>query len=88
MRWGFIPTWYKTPNDGPLLINARAESIAEKPAFKDACRTRRCVIVATGFYEWTKDADGGATRGTSRAATAHLLHSQRFGSLGEGQTAS
>jgi putative SOS response-associated peptidase YedK len=59
MRWGFIPTWYKTPNDGPLLINARAETIAEKPAFKDACRTRRCVIVATGFYEWTKDADGG-----------------------------
>jgi putative SOS response-associated peptidase YedK len=59
MRWGFIPSWYKTPNDGPLLINARGETIAEKPAFKEACRTQRCVIVATGFYEWTKDADGG-----------------------------
>lgn len=59
MRWGFIPSWYETANGGPLLINARGETIAEKPAFKDACRTRRCVIVATGFYEWTKDADGG-----------------------------
>ncbi|MGB7317896.1 MAG: SOS response-associated peptidase [Planktotalea sp.] len=59
MRWGFIPHWYKKPNDGPLLINARAETIAEKPAFKAACRTQRCLIPASGFYEWTKDADGG-----------------------------
>lgn len=59
MRWGFIPSWYKKPNDGPLLINARAETIAEKPAFRAACRERRCVVVATGFYEWTKSEDGG-----------------------------
>ncbi len=58
MRWGFLPSWYKTPSDGPLLINARAETIAEKPAFREACRARRCLIPATGFYEWTKDADG------------------------------
>ncbi|MDJ0627068.1 MAG: SOS response-associated peptidase [Rhodobacter sp.] len=58
MRWGFLPHWYKTPSDGPLLINARAETIAEKPAFRSACRERRCLIPATGFYEWTKDADG------------------------------
>jgi len=58
MRWGFIPHWYKKPNDGPLLINARAETVAEKPAFRAACRERRCLIVASGFYEWTKDADG------------------------------
>jgi len=58
MRWGFIPYWYKSPNDGPLLINARAETIAEKPAFREACRSRRCLIPATGFYEWTKTADG------------------------------
>jgi len=58
MRWGFIPHWYKTPTDGPLLINARAETIAEKPAFRTACRERRCLIVATGFYEWTKTEDG------------------------------
>ena len=58
MRWGFIPHWYKTPSDGPLLINARAETIAEKPAFRAACRERRCLIPASGFYEWTKDAEG------------------------------
>lgn len=57
-RWGFLPHWYKSPSDGPLLINARAETIAEKPAFRSACRERRCLIPATGFYEWTKDADG------------------------------
>ncbi|PWR01506.1 DUF159 family protein [Meridianimarinicoccus roseus] len=58
LRWGFVPHWYKTPTDGPLLINARAETIAEKPAFRAACRTRRCLIPATGFYEWTKDSTG------------------------------
>lgn len=58
MRWGFLPHWYKAENGGPLLINARSETIAEKPAFKAACRERRCLIPATGFYEWTKDADG------------------------------
>lgn len=58
MRWGFIPHWYKSPTDGPLLINARAESIARKPAFAAACRERRCLIPASGFYEWTKDDSG------------------------------
>ena len=58
MRWGFIPHWYKQPNGGPLLINARAETIAEKPAFKAACRERRCLIPASGFYEWTRLEDG------------------------------
>ncbi|MEO0486429.1 MAG: SOS response-associated peptidase [Pseudomonadota bacterium] len=58
MRWGFLPHWYKTTNGGPLLINARAETIAEKPAFRAACRARRCLIPATGFYEWTKDGEG------------------------------
>ncbi|WP_146344278.1 SOS response-associated peptidase [Phaeobacter marinintestinus] len=58
MRWGFLPHWYKSPTDGPLLINARAETIAEKPAFRAACRERRCIVVASGFYEWTKTEDG------------------------------
>lgn len=57
MRWGFVPQWYKTVNDGPLLINARAESVAEKPAFREASRSRRCLIPATGFYEWSKGKD-------------------------------
>ena len=59
MRWGFLPKWYKAPNGGPLLINARAETIAEKPAFREAARERRALIIASGFYEWTKTPDGG-----------------------------
>ena len=58
MRWGVLPHWYKSPTDGPLLINARSETIAEKPAFRAACRERRCLVPATGFYEWTKDPEG------------------------------
>lgn len=58
MRWGFLPHWYKSPTDGPLLINARAETLAEKPAFREACRARRCILVANGFYEWTKTEEG------------------------------
>lgn len=57
MRWGFLPHWYKSPNDGPLLINARAETIAEKPAFREACRMRRCLVPMDGFYEWKRDGD-------------------------------
>jgi putative SOS response-associated peptidase YedK len=52
MRWGFIPHWYRAPNDGPRIINARAEGIAGKPAFREAVRSRRCLIPADGFYEW------------------------------------
>ena len=55
MRWGFIPSWYAEPSKGPLLINARSETIADKPAFRDAVRHRRCLIVASGFYEWKRD---------------------------------
>ena len=54
MRWGFIPHWYRSIADGPLLFNARAETLAGKPAFRDACRNRRCLIPADGFYEWQK----------------------------------
>ncbi|MEM7437956.1 MAG: SOS response-associated peptidase [Pseudomonadota bacterium] len=55
MRWGFLPRWYKSMTDGPLLINARSETIAEKPAFRDAARQRRCIIPASGFYEWYRE---------------------------------
>ena len=58
MRWGFIPQWYAAPNKGPLLINARAETIAEKPAFRGAARARRCLILCSGFYEWTVTPEG------------------------------
>ena len=57
-RWGFVPGWVKDPKDWPLLINARADSMAEKPSFKDALRNSRCIIPATGYYEWKKGPDG------------------------------
>ena len=52
MRWGFIPAWVKDPRTFSLLINARGESVMEKPAFRNAMRRRRCLIPADGFYEW------------------------------------
>ncbi|MBI5510604.1 MAG: SOS response-associated peptidase [Deltaproteobacteria bacterium] len=58
LRWGLVPSWAKEPTSGARLINARAETVAEKPAFKDAFRTRRCLVVADGFFEWQKR-DGG-----------------------------
>lgn len=59
MRWGFIPAWYKAPNDGPLIINARSDTVATKPAFREAIRARRCILPASGFYEWS-EGDKGA----------------------------
>ncbi|THD64569.1 MAG: SOS response-associated peptidase [Bradyrhizobium sp.] len=52
MRWGFIPAWVKDPRKFALLINARCETVQEKPAFKNAIRRRRCLIPADGYYEW------------------------------------
>ncbi len=54
MRWGLIPHWAKDPKIGRRMINARAETVAEKPAFRDALRRRRCLVLADGFYEWQK----------------------------------
>lgn len=55
MRWGLIPSWVKDPKAFSLLINARAESVTEKPAFRNAMKRRRCLIPADGFYEWKPD---------------------------------
>jgi putative SOS response-associated peptidase YedK len=52
MRWGLIPAWVKDPGKFSLLINARMETVKEKPAFKNAIRRRRCLIPADGYYEW------------------------------------
>lgn len=58
MRWGLVPFWAKDPTIGNRLINARAESLDEKPSFKYAFGKRRCLIVAGGFYEWKKPEPG------------------------------
>ena len=54
LRWGLIPSWANDPKIAIRTINARAESLADKPAFKESFRRRRCVVPASGFYEWKK----------------------------------
>lgn len=57
MRWGFIPAWAKDPGTMPMLHNARGETVAKKPMFRQAFRRRRCLIPASGFYEWKQVPD-------------------------------
>ncbi len=53
-NWGLIPEWAKDPKIGNKMINARSETLAEKPSFRSALKYRRCLILADGFYEWAK----------------------------------
>jgi putative SOS response-associated peptidase YedK len=62
MRWGLLPSWVKDPKTFPLLINARGESVLDKPAFRNAMRRRRCLIPADGFYEWQARGTAGPKR--------------------------
>ena len=57
VRWGLIPAWVKDPRAFSLLINARAESVNEKPAFRNAMKYRRCLVPADGFYEWKREGE-------------------------------
>jgi putative SOS response-associated peptidase YedK len=59
VRWGLIPFWAKDPAIGVRTINARAETVADRPSFRQAFRRRRCLVVADGFYEWQASGGGG-----------------------------
>lgn len=58
LRWGLIPHWAEDASIGNKMINARAETIAQKPSFREAFRKRRCLVLADGYYEWQKTASG------------------------------
>lgn len=55
MKWGLVPFWAKDPSIGYKMINARAETVAEKPSYRNSFRNKRCLILADGFYEWRKN---------------------------------
>lgn len=66
MRWGLIPFWAKDPSIGSRLINARAETLGEKPSFRGAFEKRRCLILTDGFYEWQKSSVKGSPKAPYR----------------------
>lgn len=74
LRWGLVPSWAKDPSIGARLINARAESAADKPSFRSAFRSRHCLIPASGFYEWRKAraGAGGARRAGGAKQPYHI----------------
>jgi len=80
MRWGLLPAWVKEPAKFSLLINARAETVLEKPAFRNAMRRRRCLIPADGYYEWQ------ATDGRKRPTFIHRRDGSPIGLAGLSET--
>ena len=81
MRWGLIPSWSKDPQGGPPMINARGETLAEKPSFRTAVRRRRCLIPADGFYEWQQSPESAA-RGKKQPYYIHFRDDRPFAFAG------
>jgi putative SOS response-associated peptidase YedK len=76
LRWGLVPYWAKDAKIGAGMINARSETIAEKPAFRDAFQRRRCLVPMAGFYEWQKMPAGKVPH------FIHLLNTEQFAVAG------
>jgi putative SOS response-associated peptidase YedK len=76
LRWGLIPFWAEDPKIGYSTINARAETVATKPSFREAFKKRRCLVVADGFYEWQK------TDGQKQPYLIHLKDNSPFAFAG------
>lgn len=75
-RWGLVPSWARDPSIGNRLINARAETLARRPAYRDALLKRRCLVVVDGFYEWRKEG------GRSIPFFVHMTTNAPFGLAG------
>jgi len=87
-RWGLVPGWVKDPRDFPLLVNARAESMADKPAFRDPLKHGRCIVPASGYYEWHAGPGGRKqpyyiTRADGQPLALAGLHASWMGPDGE-----
>ena len=86
-QWGLIPSWAKDPQIGNRMINARAETLAEKPSFKTAYKRRRCLVLADGFYEWritppSSPPKGGGKRGAKTPMYIRLASGEPFAFAG------
>ncbi len=82
LRWGLVPPWAKDPSIGNRMINARSETVADKPAFRRAFASRRCLIPADGFFEWTKDESPPAGKGGKTPFWIHLASGEVFAFAG------
>lgn len=80
LRWGLVPFWADDPKTGYSLINARAETVAQKRSFRAAFRKRRCLILADGFYEWQKP--DGKTKGKKQPYFIHMVDDRPFAFAG------
>lgn len=77
LKWGLVPSWAKDSDIGNRMINARAETITEKPSFREAFKSRRCIIPASGFYEWQR-----VEKGTKQPHYFYLKETEVFGFAG------